>query len=182
MAWSGGLAGTKRTPEPFPRQQGGDPMKPILAAAAAAALALAAKIANGQPATGRSEGNDGPPAGAALAPGDVWPTAYRSVALPAFYVNFYHLGADNSYRHYGDAIYRVDPQTAAITRIAALLTGDKVVVGRPMPPGYDVYNLPESYRPRFTDSPGALYRYSDGYIYQLDPDSRIVRAAIALAS
>jgi hypothetical protein len=157
-------------------------MKLILAAAATATLALAASLANGQPTTDHGEGSAVPLAGAALTPGDVWPTADRSVALPAYYVNYFHLGADNSYRHYRNAIYRVDPRSAAITTVAALLTGDRIVVGRPMPPGYDAYNVPESYRPRYTDGPGALYRYSDGYIYQLDPNSRVVRAAIALAT
>ena len=41
----------------------------------------------------------------------------------------------------------------AIIGIAALLTGDDFEVGRPMPSGYDVYNVPYDYRNRYYDRP-----------------------------
>jgi hypothetical protein len=50
-----------------------------------------------------------------------------------------------------------------------------------MPMGYDVYNVPYPYRAQYVDGPGAQYRYSDGYIYQIDPETRLVAAAIELA-
>ena len=77
-------------------------------------------------------------------------------------------------------LYRVDPQTSAITSIAALLTGDDIQVGSPMPMGYDVYNVPYPYRSQYADGPQANYRYSDGYVYQVDPETRLVAAAIEL--
>jgi hypothetical protein len=118
--------------------------------------------------------------GGALAIGNLWPTFYQPVALPAYYESYYGLGPYSGYRYADNVIYRVDPETAAITSVAALLTGDDFVVGRPMPVGYDVYNVPYPYRAQYYDRPDALYRYSDGYIYQLDPETRLIAAAIEL--
>lgn len=118
--------------------------------------------------------------GGALALGQVWPSAYEPVALPPYYDDYYDLGPADSYRYYDDAIYRVDPDTAAIQSVAALLTGNAIAIGEPMPAGYDVYNVPYGYRDQYYDGPDALYRYSDGYIYQLDPTTRLVQAAIEL--
>jgi hypothetical protein len=118
--------------------------------------------------------------GGALAIGNVWPTYYEPVALPVYYESYYGLGPYSSYRYADNVIYRIDPETAAITSVAALLTGDDFVVGRPMPIGYDVYNVPYAYRTQYVDSPTANYRYADGYVYQLDPETRLIAAAIEL--
>ena len=119
--------------------------------------------------------------GGALAVGNPWPSYYAPVRLPAYYTDYYGLGPNDAYRYADNVIYRVDPETAAITSIAALLTGDDITIGRPMPMGYDVYNVPYPYRAQYLDGPGARYRYSDGYIYQIDPETRLVAAAIELA-
>lgn len=118
--------------------------------------------------------------GGALAVGNAWPAFYEPVALPGYYERYYGLGPYDSYRYADDVIYRVDPDTAAITSIAALLTGDEFAVGRPMPLGYDVYNVPWDYRDRYVDGPDAYYRYADGYIYQVDPGTQLIAAAIEL--
>jgi hypothetical protein len=93
------------------------------------------------PAAARPDGRIGgyiPLLGGALAIGNAWPTYYEPVALPSYYESYYGLGPYNSYRYADNVIYRVDPETAAITSVAALLTGDDFVVGQPMPIGYDV--------------------------------------------
>ncbi|WP_395393426.1 hypothetical protein WBP07_00445 [Novosphingobium sp. BL-8A] len=118
--------------------------------------------------------------GGALAVGQPWPGTYGAMALPDYYSRYYDLGPASSYRYYDNVIYRLDPDDAAITAVAALLTGNSIEVGRPMPAGYDVYNVPYRYRDQYYDGRDALYRYSDGTIYQLDPATRIVRAAIEL--
>ena len=118
--------------------------------------------------------------GGALSIGNVWPTSYSAQRVPDYYVDYYGLGSRDRYRYADDVIYRVDPETAAITSIAALLTGDEFVVGQPMPRGYDVYNVPYSYRDRYYDTPQAQYRYSDGYVYEVDPETRLIAAAIEL--
>jgi len=118
--------------------------------------------------------------GGALAPGNVWPDYYAPVSLPSYYQDYYGLGQPNAYRYYDDALYRVDPQTNMISSIAGLLTGDPFAVGQPLPAGYDVYNVPYSYRDRYVDGPNANYRYSDGYVYEVDPTTQLVQAAIQL--
>lgn len=116
--------------------------------------------------------------GGALALGSVWPSYYEPYVLPPYYQDFYGLGP--SYRYADNVLYRIDPETAAITSIAALLTGSDITVGQPLPAYYGIYNVPYAYRDRYADGPDALYRYSDGYIYRVDPETRLVQAAIEL--
>jgi hypothetical protein len=118
--------------------------------------------------------------GGALSIGNAWPDYYEPFAMPSYYERYYGLGPYDSYRYADDVIYRVDPETAAITSIAALLTGDQFAIGQPMPIGYDVYNVPWGYRDRYIDGPDAYYRYADGYVYQVDPETRLIAAAIEL--
>ena len=118
--------------------------------------------------------------GGALSVGNVWPVTYAPAPVPDYYADYYDLGPPNSYRYADDVLYRVDPSTSAITSIAALLTGDNFEIGGPAPAGYDVYNVPYPYRDQYVDGPDARYRYSDGYIYQIDPTTQLVTAAIDL--
>jgi len=118
--------------------------------------------------------------GGALTIGQPWPTYYQPVSVPRYYVDYYGLGPDRSYRYANNVLYRVDPQTAAIVSVAALLTGNDIVIGQPMPTGYGVYNVPYGYRDRYYDSPSGYYRYSDGYIYRIDPETLLVASAIQL--
>lgn len=118
--------------------------------------------------------------GGALSVGTIWPDYYRTPNVPSYYSDYYGLGPTGNYGYANDVLYRVDPETAAITSIAALLTGDDFSVGQPMPAGYDVYNVPYAYRDRYYDRPDAMYRYSDGYVYQVDPETRLIAAAIEL--
>lgn len=116
--------------------------------------------------------------GGALSVGNVWPASYGPTALDPYYVNRYRLGSD--YRYLDNTLYRLDPQTQAVTSIAALLTGDNFAVGSRVPAGYDVYNVPTGYRDRYVDSPEASYRYSDGQVYQVDPKTQLIVAALKL--
>ena len=116
--------------------------------------------------------------GGALTVGELWPDYYQPVDLPPYYRDFYGLGP--SYRYADNVLYRVDPETMAISSIAALLTGDDIMVGQRLPDYYSVYNVPLAYRSRYADGPDALYRYSDGYVYRVDPATRLVQAAIEL--
>ena len=119
--------------------------------------------------------------GGALGIGNVWPDYYEARALPNYYTDYYSLGDERSYRYADNVIYRVDPETAAITSVAALLTGNQIEIGQPMPRGYDVYNVPYRYRDRYYDTPQAHYRYSDGYVYSIDPETALVASVIDLA-
>ncbi|APE27042.1 hypothetical protein [Aurantiacibacter gangjinensis] len=118
--------------------------------------------------------------GGALSIGNAWPDDYRYARVPAYYESYYGLGPADRYRYADDVIYRMDPETAAITGIAALLTGNDFTVGQRMPRGYDVYNVPYSYRDRYYDRPDAMYRYNNGYVYEIDPETMLVASAIEL--
>jgi hypothetical protein len=118
--------------------------------------------------------------GGALSVGNAWPSYYEPFEMPGYYEQYYGLGEYDSYRYADDVIYRVDPETSAITSIVALLTGDQFAVGQPMPRGYDVYNVPYDYRGQYLDGPDANYRYADGYVYQVDPKTQLIAAAIQL--
>lgn len=120
--------------------------------------------------------------GGALSIGNQWPSYYRQTEVPSYYADYYNLGQPDAYRYADNVLYRVDPGTQAITSIAALLTGDQFNVGQPMPAGYGVYNVPYAYQDRYYDSPDAYYRYADGYVYQVDPKTRLITAAIELLS
>jgi hypothetical protein len=116
--------------------------------------------------------------GGALRIGNRWPEGQNYYDEPDYRRRYYGYG--DNYRSYGNAVYRMDPETQAITSVAALLTGQDIAVGQPMPRGYDVYNVPYRYRSQYADGPDAAYRYSDGYMYQIDPETRLVQAAIEL--
>ena len=67
----------------------------------------------------------------------------------------------------------------------ALLTGGTnglggLGVGDRLPAGYDVYNVPFDYRDRYADSNDAWYRYADGSIYEVDPQTRLIESVISL--
>ncbi|WP_301751434.1 hypothetical protein [uncultured Erythrobacter sp.] len=118
--------------------------------------------------------------GGALGIGNIWPASYAPEPLPNYYSDYFQLGDQDSYRFADNVIYRVNPDTAAITSVAGLLTGNTFDIGSPMPRGYDVYNVPFDQREQYSDSPDARYRYADGYVYKIDPVTSLVTSAIAL--
>ena len=110
--------------------------------------------------------------------GQVLPAGYDTYNLPMAYRDDY-VDSDEAYYRYGDdAIYQVDPQTNMIESIVALLAGD-LNVGGMLPGGYDTYNLPMDYRDQYVDSDEAMYRYADGNIYEVDPQSMIIEQIVA---
>jgi len=110
--------------------------------------------------------------------GQMLPGGYDTYNLPMAYRDDY-IDSDEAYYRYGDdAIYQVDPQTNMIESIVALLAGD-LNVGGLLPSGYDTYNLPMDYREQYVDSDDSMYRYADGNIYQVDPQSMIIEQIVA---
>lgn len=111
--------------------------------------------------------------------GAAYPDYFNYYNVPYQYRSYYPDGGDYWYRYGDGAIYMVDPQTQAISGIAALLTGNPLAVGQPLPPYYGVYNVPLSYRDRYYDTADAWYRYNDGYIYRVDPATQLITAVIS---
>ncbi|CAN5207343.1 hypothetical protein BH10PSE1_BH10PSE1_23450 [soil metagenome] len=121
-----------------------------------------------------------PVLGGALWTGNAWPGQYAYEPVPSYVSRYYGLNDRDAYRYADGVLYGVNPQTQAITQVAALLTGQDWTVGQRMPSGYDVYNVPYDYRDRYRDTPQSLYRYNDGYVYQVDPTTQMVQAVIQL--
>ena len=117
--------------------------------------------------------------GGGLAPGQLLPTGYDIYNVPLQYRDLYYDSDDAWYRYGDNAIYQVDPQTRMIESVVALLAGD-LAVGQTLPAGYDVYNVPLQYRDTYYDTDDAWYRYADGYVYEVDPTTRLIETAIQL--
>ncbi len=115
--------------------------------------------------------------GGYYAAGDPWPDSYNFYNVPYQYRNYYADTADYNYRYGDGAIYRVNSGSGVIDGIVALLAGD-LGVGQRLPNGYDVYNVPFQYRDRYYDTADNMYRYNDGYIYQVDAKTRLISAVI----
>lgn len=121
-----------------------------------------------------------PALGGLLSAGNPWPTQYRYDPAPRYQVDYYRLNDPYDYRYADGAIYSVDPKTAMIQQVVALVTGQSAAVGQRMPAGYDVYNVPYGYRDRYADTADVAYRYNDGAIYQMDPTTQLIQAVIPL--
>lgn len=115
--------------------------------------------------------------GGYYARGDQWPDPYNFYNVPHQYRSFYADGGDYNYRYGDGAIYRVNSGSGVVQSIVALLAGD-LGVGSQLPNGYDAYNVPFAYRDRYYDTADNMYRYNDGYIYQVDPKTRLISAVI----
>jgi hypothetical protein len=97
--------------------------------------------------------------------------------VPYQYRDIYYDTPNYNYRYAPGAIYQVDANTQLVTSIASLLTGG-LAVGQALPPAYSAYNVPIAYRNTYYDRPDAWYRYSDGYIYQVDPTTQLITAIV----
>lgn len=116
--------------------------------------------------------------GGALGLGQTLPTGYNLYNLPMQYRPIYR-DDDYLYRYADNAIFRVDPTTRRIMGISELVS-DPFVVGQRLPSGYGTYNVPYGYRSSYYDTNDYLYRYNAGRIYQVDPETRLILAAIDL--
>ena len=115
--------------------------------------------------------------GGYYAMGDPWPDSYDFYNVPYQYRNYYADSSDYRYRYGDGAIYRLNSGSGVVNGIVALLAGD-LGVGSQLPMGYDAYNVPLSYRDRYYDTADNWYRYNDGYIYQVNPKTRLISAVI----
>jgi hypothetical protein len=106
--------------------------------------------------------------------GQILPSSYSYYNVPYAYRSSFADNNDYYYRYAPGAIYQVDRGTALISAVAALLTGG-LTVGQPLPMGYSAYNVPLAYRSSYFDTPDTWYRYDNGYIYNVDPGTRMVR-------
>jgi hypothetical protein len=113
--------------------------------------------------------------------GQMMPLQYSAYNVPYQYRPYYYDTSDYYYRYAPGAIYQVDPTTSLITAVAALLSPNSLAIGQPLPLGYSAYNVPYAYRSAYYDTPNDWYRYSNGYIYRVDPATQLVTALVASA-
>ena len=112
--------------------------------------------------------------GGAFSTGRMLPYGYDSYNVPYAYRSLYYDTPDYFYRYGDGGIYQVDSDTLMIQAVVALLTGQSLGIGQRLPLGYDVYNVPYAYRSTYFDTDDMWYRYDDGYIYGIDPYSRMI--------
>lgn len=117
--------------------------------------------------------------------GEPMPLGYDVYNVPLAYRSHYQDSSDYLYRYDDSAIYRVDQESNLVDGIVALLTGGvgglgSLGVGDMLPTGYDAYNVPLDYRDTYYDSDESLYRYADGNVYQVDPQTQLIEAVISL--
>lgn len=110
--------------------------------------------------------------------GQLLPAGYSAYNVPYQYRDYYPDSSDGYYRYAPGAIYQVDPRTNLVTSVASLLSPTGFAVGQPLPMGYSAYNVPYQYRSQYYDTPDAMYRYNNGYIYQVDPTTQLISAVI----
>jgi Spy/CpxP family protein refolding chaperone len=118
--------------------------------------------------------------GSGLSLGEPLPIGYDAYNVPMQYRDVYADNDEWMYRYDDNAIYRVNDDNRMIDSVVALLSGNPLSVGQRLPEGYDVYNVPMDYRDQYMDSDEAMYRYSDGGIYQVDPTTQLVQALIEM--
>ena len=117
--------------------------------------------------------------------GEPMPLGYDVYNVPFAYRSYYRDTSDYLYRYDGNAIYRVNSSNMMVDGIAALITAGVgglggLGIGDPLPVGYDVYNVPFAQRDTYYDTNDRMYRYADGAIYQVDPQTRLIMAVISL--
>ena len=117
--------------------------------------------------------------------GEPMPLGYDVYNVPMSYRSYYPDGGDYRYRYDDGAIYQVNSQNNLVEGIVALLTGGVgglggLGIGDSLPSGYDAYNVPMDYRDEYADSDDSWYRYADGSIYEVDPQTRLIEEVISL--
>jgi hypothetical protein len=110
--------------------------------------------------------------------GQLLPSSYSYYNVPMQYRGLYYDTPNTGYWYGPGAIYQYDRNTALISSVAALLSPG-FSVGQQLPLGYNMYNVPFAYRSTYYDTPNALYRYNNGYVYQVDPSTMLVTAIVA---
>ena len=127
--------------------------------------------------------------------GQVMPASYGVYNVPDAYRDQYADTSDSWYRYNDGNIYQIQPRTRVIERIVPVSYGgpsyaatspysgfgyDGYTVGSALPASYADYNVPYAYRNAYYDTPQYDYRYANGAIYQVDPQTRVIQALAAL--
>ena len=98
--------------------------------------------------------------------------AFRDV--PQQLRSIYRDTPDHYYR-YGDSyMYRVNRSNDVVSALLPLF-GLGYTVGQQFPSAYSNHYLPSAYQPFYPSSPRYDYRYANGYVYEIDPRTGMIR-------
>ncbi len=117
--------------------------------------------------------------GTNLGVGQVLPTGYDAYNVPSAYRSTYFDTPDSWYRYNNGNIYQVDPYSRVVQASIPVSYGG-YMVGQPVPAAYPGYAVPNQYSGLYNAAPGYDYRYSDGGIYQVNPQNQMVQSQVAL--
>ncbi|HEX2623830.1 MAG TPA: hypothetical protein VHM21_01100 [Sphingomicrobium sp.] len=106
--------------------------------------------------------------------GNPMPASWNSYNVPIAYRDIYYDTPEWDYRYADGAIYQIDPQSQVVRALVALVSGNNYAMGQVLPANYGVYNVPVGYRDRYYDTDQYAYRYDDGYVYRIDPRTRVI--------
>jgi hypothetical protein len=111
--------------------------------------------------------------------GQVLPNYYQDDLLPLALRDTY-FDTDDYYWRYGDGYaYRVDRERNLIEAVLPLI-GAGLGIGMPFPYSSPSYYVPSHYQSFYPDSPYTYFRYSDGYVYEIDRDAGVIVDVVPL--
>lgn len=108
------------------------------------------------------------------------PIARSSYNVPYRY-RYRFTDDDRWFYRYDNAgyVYRFERRSGFVNRVVPLF-GSDLMIGEPLPLGYEVYNVPLAYRGYYPDSSRHYYRYDDSAIYRVDGETNLVESVVAL--
>jgi len=124
-----------------------------------------------------------PPGQAKKIVGTLLPAALSSRALVGPYRDWYRDDDRFLYRMGSDGqIYRVNRANSLIDALIPAQLNDfgYYPVGMAYPSSYNFYNVPVQYSSYWPDNDDYFYRYGNGAIYQVDPQTSMIRSIVAL--
>ena len=124
-----------------------------------------------------------PPGQAKKIVGTLLPAALSSRALMGPYRDWYRDDDRFLYRMGPDGqIYRVNRANSLIDALIPSQLNDfgYYPVGMAYPSPYNFYNVPMQYASYWPDNDDYFYRYGNGAIYQVDPQTSMIRSIVAL--
>jgi hypothetical protein len=123
-----------------------------------------------------------PPGQAKKMVGAAVPALFANSLLEGPYRDWYRDDDRYYYRMGDDYIFRVDRGSNLVDGLFPYGFQDYAYypVGMTYPSDYSYYNVPYQYRSYYPDGGDYLYRYGNGAIYSLDPQTQAVRSIVAL--
>ncbi|MEO5809744.1 MAG: hypothetical protein ABIR51_06790 [Sphingomicrobium sp.] len=123
-----------------------------------------------------------PPGQAKKLVGAALPRAYTDSLLSGPYSNWYRDDQRYQYRMGDNYIYRVDRSNNLVSALIPYVNRDYSYypVGQMYPTDFNYYNVPSQYQSYYPDGGQYDYRYGNGAIYSLDPQTQAVQSIVAL--